>query len=355
MHIVLRVSGYPAAYKLGKPLTFSTRFDLALLVYLAMNPIAHSRQKMARLLWPDIEQERALCNLRSSLTRLRINFADWLNTDRGTVTFLPDKHFTVDTSGNAALCDGLKIGLAFNAWVEAIQYENRITVPDLPDRWMPQARSESVAIADFCRGHLDALIYRREGLWKFERAYTHIVSGFVQSPDVGDRFMLGTTIFNLAMLTGSNVAIATNLLRNSRSGDEVLTVGSLFAQEVLAAQYGLSIDHTAVLSQAESVAKHSIDPMVVACFYGADAAASMHDGNYVRAAESIQIALPHCLQARGRYYVRMTIQAAHYCHLAGQQRAARAYLSLAQATVLTHKSYHLLDRIDAISEMIDHA
>jgi DNA-binding SARP family transcriptional activator len=49
----LRVVGYPQALCAGQSLKFSTRKGLALLVYLALEPRAHGRDQLMRLLWPE--------------------------------------------------------------------------------------------------------------------------------------------------------------------------------------------------------------------------------------------------------------------------------------------------------------
>ena len=55
-----------------RPVTgLRSRKEQALLVYLALNPGAHSRSRLAGLLWGDLPEERARRNLRHALWSLR--------------------------------------------------------------------------------------------------------------------------------------------------------------------------------------------------------------------------------------------------------------------------------------------
>lgn len=63
--------GNPEVYLGSQKLTFRTRKVLALLVYLALEPGFHSRDKLAALLWPEADQEKGRANLRGAIARLR--------------------------------------------------------------------------------------------------------------------------------------------------------------------------------------------------------------------------------------------------------------------------------------------
>lgn len=67
----LEVLGYPQVRRDAQVVGFKTRKTLALLLYLALEPGWHSRDKLAELLWPDTDQEGARGSLRKSLTMMR--------------------------------------------------------------------------------------------------------------------------------------------------------------------------------------------------------------------------------------------------------------------------------------------
>ncbi len=72
MITILHTTGYPTVTRDGNRLTFKTRFDLALLLYLALATGVHGRDTLAKLLWPAVDRERALNALR--LRALRITW-----------------------------------------------------------------------------------------------------------------------------------------------------------------------------------------------------------------------------------------------------------------------------------------
>lgn len=72
MELVISVLGPFQASYAGRPLTFASSAARALLVYLAIESgQAHSRERLAALLWPDQPQTAAYANLRQALARLR--------------------------------------------------------------------------------------------------------------------------------------------------------------------------------------------------------------------------------------------------------------------------------------------
>ena len=99
MITILHTTGYPTVTRDGNRLTFKTRFDLALLLYLALATGVHGRDTLAKLLWPAVDRERALNALRSSLSRLRSDYGQWLQIDRAAVSLIADDHFVVDNDG----------------------------------------------------------------------------------------------------------------------------------------------------------------------------------------------------------------------------------------------------------------
>jgi DNA-binding SARP family transcriptional activator len=74
--------GTPRIEKDGDDVTLPTRKGLALLAYLAMTQVAHSRQTLAALLWPESDTNLALGSLRQTLWQLRKNLkGEWLIAD----------------------------------------------------------------------------------------------------------------------------------------------------------------------------------------------------------------------------------------------------------------------------------
>jgi DNA-binding SARP family transcriptional activator/tetratricopeptide (TPR) repeat protein len=67
----LSLLGIPEVRLGSRQLAFRTRKVQALLVYLALEPGFHSRDKLIALLWPDADQSKGRGNLRMALARLR--------------------------------------------------------------------------------------------------------------------------------------------------------------------------------------------------------------------------------------------------------------------------------------------
>ncbi len=72
----LSLLGIPEVRLGSRQLAFRTRKVQALLVYLALEPGFHSRDKLIALLWPDADQSRGRGNLRMALARLRDDLED---------------------------------------------------------------------------------------------------------------------------------------------------------------------------------------------------------------------------------------------------------------------------------------
>ena len=79
----LYLLGPPRVELDGVPVDIQRRKVLALLIYLAVNEKAHSRDILATLFWPDHDQKRARAYLRRDLALLNKSLAGvWLETDR---------------------------------------------------------------------------------------------------------------------------------------------------------------------------------------------------------------------------------------------------------------------------------
>ncbi|MCB8974882.1 MAG: SARP family transcriptional regulator, partial [Ardenticatenaceae bacterium] len=75
---------------------FPSRKADALLAYLACNPRAHPREKLATLFWPDNDQTRALANLSVILSSLRKQLDDYVLADRHTIAFNTERVVDLD-------------------------------------------------------------------------------------------------------------------------------------------------------------------------------------------------------------------------------------------------------------------
>ncbi|MEO7520698.1 MAG: AAA family ATPase [Gemmatimonas sp.] len=80
--VTLRLCGDPAVLaETGARLPVG-RKALALLAYLSMEPGPHSRQRLAALLWSDVDESHASMSLRQALARLRELLGNTLHSDR---------------------------------------------------------------------------------------------------------------------------------------------------------------------------------------------------------------------------------------------------------------------------------
>jgi DNA-binding SARP family transcriptional activator/predicted ATPase len=113
-HLILHLFGtFHATLDKRGVISFRSESERALLVYLAMNPDRpHSRESLASLLWPDVDEDKARNNLRVTLFRLRKALTthdkstSWLHAD-------PDGIFIAK--------EGLKVdALAFDDLVETL-------------------------------------------------------------------------------------------------------------------------------------------------------------------------------------------------------------------------------------------
>ena len=95
-YLSIAVLGSPLICYGEQEIHFSTRKQLALLLYLAVEGGRHSRQSLSELFWPELDAEHARSALRTTLRRLREQLADasrgreYLLSDRTTLGLAPD-------------------------------------------------------------------------------------------------------------------------------------------------------------------------------------------------------------------------------------------------------------------------
>ncbi|MBI5651075.1 MAG: tetratricopeptide repeat protein [Chloroflexi bacterium] len=97
--IHIRLLGTPSIERDGKPLApFKSRKVLALLCYLALTPGAHTRSKLAGLLWSDSSEKKALDNLRFALWNLNEGLrATVFTADRVSIAWQTNPGVSLDT------------------------------------------------------------------------------------------------------------------------------------------------------------------------------------------------------------------------------------------------------------------
>lgn len=91
--------GIPRLERAGQTVDVERHKALALLAYLAVTDIAHRRDGLATLLWPELDQSRARAALRRTLSTLNVALAgDWLETDRETISLPTSSAFRLDVT-----------------------------------------------------------------------------------------------------------------------------------------------------------------------------------------------------------------------------------------------------------------
>jgi WD40 repeat protein/DNA-binding SARP family transcriptional activator len=89
--------GSPRTERDGEPLEIDTRKNVALMAYLAITGVRHTREALATLLWPESEPRRARAVLRRNLSTLRKALANgWLTVSRDTIGVDPDADYWLD-------------------------------------------------------------------------------------------------------------------------------------------------------------------------------------------------------------------------------------------------------------------
>jgi DNA-binding SARP family transcriptional activator len=93
----LHLLGSPYLERDGEPLSMDTRKAIALGSYLAITGQPQTRDTLAALLWPELDESRAKAALRRTLSSLRTALADgWLKTDGELVRLVKDGQLWID-------------------------------------------------------------------------------------------------------------------------------------------------------------------------------------------------------------------------------------------------------------------
>lgn len=102
----LTLLGAPRIERDGAMLDIPLRKAVALLAYLAVTGVPHTRDTLAALFWPEADQERARGALRFALAHLKAILGDgWLNTTRSQIGLRTQPNLYVDVAQMTAVAD----------------------------------------------------------------------------------------------------------------------------------------------------------------------------------------------------------------------------------------------------------
>ena len=97
--VALYLFGSPTIELNGKPVSLDTRKAIALFAYLVMSGETHRRDALAALLWPELDQSRALGALRRTLSALKKGLGDrCLEISRETIAALQEDCLWLDVA-----------------------------------------------------------------------------------------------------------------------------------------------------------------------------------------------------------------------------------------------------------------
>lgn len=92
----LRWLGHPLVEWKGRPIKLETRKAAALLAYLSLTPGECQREVLATMFWQEGNQQKALANLRRTLSSLNSNLPGWIQADRETIALVRNAKLRVD-------------------------------------------------------------------------------------------------------------------------------------------------------------------------------------------------------------------------------------------------------------------
>ena len=88
--------GHPLVELKGRAIKLETRKAAALLAYLSLNPGECPREVLATMFWQEGNQQKALANLRRTLSSLKSSLPGWIEADRETITLRRNGKLWVD-------------------------------------------------------------------------------------------------------------------------------------------------------------------------------------------------------------------------------------------------------------------
>jgi len=97
--LTISLLGAPSILVEGESIQVDTRKAIAMVAYLALNPGVQTRDTLAALLWPELNQSRALAALRRTLSVLNKSaMSPWLTIERTSVELRQDRHVALDVA-----------------------------------------------------------------------------------------------------------------------------------------------------------------------------------------------------------------------------------------------------------------
>jgi predicted ATPase/DNA-binding SARP family transcriptional activator len=104
--LALHFLGTPQLSLENSPITAERRKAVALLAYLGVNRVMHSRETLSALLWPDYEQSKAFTNLRHTLWEIQQTIGEgWLDTSRDKIGLNTQADIWLDVDHFKSLLD----------------------------------------------------------------------------------------------------------------------------------------------------------------------------------------------------------------------------------------------------------
>ena len=100
--------GHPLVELKGRAIKLETRKAAALLAYLSLTPGECQRETLATMFWQEGNQQKALANLRRTLSSLNSSLPGWIDADRETIRLKHNGKLWVDVDAFHQLLSRLK-------------------------------------------------------------------------------------------------------------------------------------------------------------------------------------------------------------------------------------------------------
>jgi predicted ATPase/DNA-binding SARP family transcriptional activator len=172
----------------GNPVKFPTRTAESLLAYFALNPeVAHRRERLAGLLWPEVDESRARSNLRHTLFRLRKALDDeYFSADKVSIRFNPGQNYHLDID---------QLEIAGDETISSEDLADRVSaykgelLSGFYDEWITLERERFQALFEYrMQDLLDQLTM--EGKWREVRKWGEFWIGNGTSPEPAYRALM---------------------------------------------------------------------------------------------------------------------------------------------------------------------
>ncbi|MEZ4681526.1 MAG: BTAD domain-containing putative transcriptional regulator [Caldilineaceae bacterium] len=135
--IEVRLLGQFEVFLDGKPVELTARPAQSLFAYLVLNPVAHRRERLAGLLWPDSSEANARRNLRQALWQIRRALGEPADTilvvDEISVAFNTDSPYNLDAQRIAL---PVEEGVAAATLMEIVALYMGELLPGFYDEWV---------------------------------------------------------------------------------------------------------------------------------------------------------------------------------------------------------------------------